>query len=179
MKKIIIVLLISMIAVSCNEEKKDKENLRYTQDSEQINVLKAAIKDYVDADWEAMKKHYADTAKIFHNTKDGISISQVVQNHQQQLEAFSDYGLVSGEDEFEMVVTDDGNTWVNYWGDWKATVKGTDTEIIVPIHLTAQYENGKIVREYGYWDNGIVMTAMQEMDMAMKQQDSIQNAETN
>lgn len=178
MKKLFIVLLICTIAISCNEDKKDKEELRYTQDSEQINSYKAAINDYLDGNWEAMKKHYADTAQIFHNTKDGIKIDRVVQNHQQQLQSFSDYGLVSGEDEYEMVVTDDGNTWVNYWGEWKATPQGSSNEIVVPIHLTAQYENGKIVREYGYWDNGIVMTAMQEMDAAMKQ-DSIQGAQTN
>ncbi len=176
MKKLITVFLIALLVLSCNEGKKDKEELRYTQDSEQINNYKAALKSYVDGDWEGLKKHYADTARIFHNTKEGVSVDKMVTTHQADLEAFSDYGFVTEDDEFEMVLTDDGNTWVNYWGDWKATVSGTDRELIVPVHLTAQYENGKIVREYGYWDNAIIVSAMEEMNMAMKAQDSIQNA---
>ena len=174
MKKLIIIFLISVIAVSCNEGKKDDEKMRYSQDSEEINTLKAAISDYEKGNWDAMKKHYADTAQIFHNTNTGKNISDIVKRHQQDLADLDSYGFEDEEDEFEMVLTDDGNTWVNYWGDWKASISGMDEEIIIPIHLTAQFENGKIVREHGYWDNAIMMMAMQQMDSSMTSQDSIQ-----
>ncbi|WP_026934690.1 nuclear transport factor 2 family protein [Christiangramia echinicola] len=175
MKKLIIVFLISVIAVSCNDGKKEDEKMRYSQDSEEINTLKAAISDYENGNWDAMKKHYADTAQIFHNSNSGKNINEIIQGHEQDLTDLQTYGFVDEEDEYEMVLTDDGNTWVNFWGDWKATISGVDKEVTIPIHLTAQFENGKIVREHGYWDNAIMMAVMQEMDSSMTSQDSIQS----
>jgi len=174
MKKLIIIFIISFIAVSCNEGNKEEEKMRYTQDSEEINTLKAAISDYEKGNWDAMKKHYADTAQIFQNTTTGSNISEIVKSHQENISGLESYGFDSEENEFEMVVTDDGNTWVNFWGDWNATISGSGKKITIPVHLTAQFENGKIVKEHGYWDNAIMMTVMQEMDSSMTQQDSIQ-----
>lgn len=173
MKKLIIVFLVSVITVSCNDGKKE-EKVRYTQDSEEINTMKAAIEDYEKSDWEAMKKHYADTAQIFHNSKEGKRINDIVKAHEQELAGLSSYGFDDKEEDYEMVLTDDGHTWVNYWGDWKATVSGSNKEVIIPVHLTARFENGKIVREHAYWDNSIMMAAMEEMDSAQIKQDSIQ-----
>ena len=173
MKKYLLVLMLIIFLISCNEGKKEDQEVRYTQDSEQINTLRAAIEDYEKADWDAMKKHYADTAQIFHNSKEGKRIGAVVKTHQDNLTGLAGYSFDKEEDEFEMVLTDDGNTWVNYWGDWKGTMAGNNKEIIIPVHLTAQFENGKIVREYGYWDNTPMMMAMQEMDTTMVAQDSI------
>lgn len=172
MKKYLIIFVVAGLLISCNEGKKEDEEVRYTQDSEEINTLKAAIQDYENANWEAMKKHYADTAQIFHNSKSGQRIDAIVQRHQQDLADLSSYGFVDEEDEYEMVVTDDGNTWVNFWGDWKATISGNEKEVIIPIHLTAQFKNGKIVREHGYWDNAIMTAVMQDSSAVSK--DSIQ-----
>lgn len=176
MKKLILIFIISFIAVSCNEGNKEEEKMRYTQDSEEINTLKAAISDYENGNWDAMKKHYADTAQIFQNTTTGTNISEIVKTHQESVSDLDSYGFDAGENEFEMVVTDDGNTWVNFWGDWKGTISGTGKEVTIPVHLTAQFENGKIVREHGYWDNAIMMMATEEMDSTMKKQDSIKAA---
>jgi len=173
MKKLLIVFLIAVISVSCNDEK--KEEVRYTQDSEEINNLKAAIKDYEDASWETMKKHYADTAKIYHNSKQSQNFKQIADGHQQSNAGLSSYGFVDEDDEFEMVLTDDKNTWVNYWGTWTATIKENNKEVTIPVHLTARFLNGKIVEEHGYWDNGIMVAAMQEMQAA--KQDSIEGSE--
>ena len=175
MKKLIIVFLITVFAVSCNEEK--KEEVRYTQDSEEINTLKAAIKDYEDGDWEAMKNHYADTAKIYHNSKDSKSYKQISDGHKQTLSSLSEYSFVDEDDEFEMVLTDDKNTWVNYWGTWKGTIAENNEEVTLPVHLTARFVDGKIVEEHGYWDNGIMTTAMQEMEAAKTEQDSDEGSE--
>ena len=178
MKKLVLILLVSVMAIACGDANKENEKVRYSQDSEEINTLKAAIKDYENGDWQAMKKHYADTAQIFHNSNQGKSISEIVKGHEESLADLSNYGFVDGEDEFEMVLTDDGNTWVNYWGDWKGTMSGANKEVIIPVHLTAQFKNGKIVREHGYWDNAIMMNATQEMMAQQAKQDSI-NAASN
>lgn len=175
MKKLLIVLLIAAIAVSCNDGK--KEEVRYTQDSKEINTLKAAIKDYEDANWESYSSHYADTAKIYHNSKESLSSKQQVDIHKENTSPLSAYGFVDDDDEFEMVLTDDNNTWVNYWGTWKGTIAENSKEVTIPIHLTARFVNGKIVEEHGYWDNGIFRSAMEEMEASKAKQDSIQGAE--
>ncbi len=36
---------------------------------------------------------------------------------------FSDIQYVADEDFLEMVVTDDGESWVNFWGLWSAVLK--------------------------------------------------------
>lgn len=51
-----------------------------------------------------------------------------------------------------MVVTDDGETWVNFWGLWKSTLKENNKVYEIPTHITARFVKGKIVREAGYWD---------------------------
>ncbi|CAL65956.1 nuclear transport factor 2 family protein [Christiangramia forsetii] len=163
MKKLIIIALATMLVASCNNGNKEEE-VRYSQDSEEINTFKAAIQDYEKADWEAMKKHYADTAQVFHNTNDGKSIADIIKGHKEDGANLSSYSFIDEENEYEMVLTDDGNTWVNFWGDWKATLSGSGKEVIIPVHLTAQFENGKIAREHGYWDNSIMIMAMQETD---------------
>ena len=173
MKKLIIVFLIAITMISCNEGNKEDEKVRYTQDSEEINALKAVIKDYENADWDAMKKHYADTAQIYHNSSKAKSIDSTIADQKRSLENISSYGFVPDEDDYEMVVTDDGHTWVNYWGDWTGTFTDSDKKIIVPVHLTARFVNGKIVREHGYWDGSIGMIAQQEL-AAAKAQDSIE-----
>ena len=171
MKKLFLVLLVAIFAIGCNEPKEKEEAVRYTQDSEEINTLKAAIKDYENGNWDAMKKHYADTAQIYHNGSGAMSIDTVIKNQRQGVEDFSSYGFVPEENDYEMVLTDDGHTWVNYWGDWTATFAGTDKKITVPVHLTARFENGKIVREHGYWDNSIGMMAAQSLDTIQENQE--------
>ncbi|WP_417238068.1 hypothetical protein [Bizionia sp.] len=46
--------------------------------------------------------------------------------------------------EYEMVITDEGETWVNFWGDWRARLKENDKEYIIPVHITARFLNDKI-----------------------------------
>ncbi|WP_300436272.1 nuclear transport factor 2 family protein [Christiangramia sp.] len=173
MKKLLLILSVSVIVISCNNGNKEKENIRYSQDSKEISSLKAVIQTYEDGDWQAYEKYYADTAQIFHNTTEGLSYKQAAETHKNNVADLSSYGFEDEEDDFEMVVTDDNETWVNYWGTWKGTIESNEKEIIIPVHLTARFIDGKIVREYGYWDNSEMMMAMQEMDSIMVDQDSL------
>jgi len=65
-----------------------------------------------------------------------------------------------------MAITDEGKTWVNFWGVWKGTLAANNIVLEIPVHLTAQFIDGKIVREYGYWDNGPIVLAIQEIESA-------------
>ena len=74
MKKFLILFLVTAILISCNKEKEEEKEVRYTQNSEEINTFKAAIKDYESGNWESYAKHYADTAKIYVNSTDPLSV---------------------------------------------------------------------------------------------------------
>ena len=67
------------------------------------------------------------------------------------------------ESEYEMVVTDKGETWVNFWGLWQGRLKANNQLYEIPVHLTAQFIDGKIVKEFGYWDNSPIILAFQQL----------------
>jgi ketosteroid isomerase-like protein len=52
-----------------------------------------------------------------------------------------------------MITTDKGETWINFWGLWRGEMKSSGKTYDIPSHITAQFIDGKIVKEYGYWDN--------------------------
>ena len=43
------------------------------------------------------------------------------------------------------------------------TFSNQEAEITTPIHLTAQFINGKIVRDFGYWDPSEIISNLQEI----------------
>ena len=141
---------------------------RYTQQSPEIETYKAGIKDYSSQNWESLVSHYADTANVFFNTSIPMSANKIPAFHQNNETVFSSRGFVDKGQEYEMVLTDEGKTWVNFWGTWKGTLAANNKELEIPVHLTAQFINGKIVREYGYWDNAPIVLAIQEIEAASK-----------
>ena len=66
MKKLI--LFLSMVVLLANCDKKH----RYTQDSKEIEVVKATINYYDFHQWDSLKFSYADTAKIYYNSRKTI-----------------------------------------------------------------------------------------------------------
>ncbi|WP_412984820.1 nuclear transport factor 2 family protein [Pontimicrobium sp. IMCC45349] len=161
MKKTLI-LILCIVLLGCKEHE-----VRYTQNSPEIDALKENIKNYNDKNWEALTKHYADTSKTFFNTrKKGMSTKEIIDYHKANDENYSNRGFDLSESEYEMVVTDEGHTWVNFWGDWSATLKGNNKTVNIPVHLTSQFIDGKIVRESGYWDPTEIVLMLQEMEAA-------------
>ena len=153
MKKIILIGFVTILFVSCTQK------VRYTQDSPEIDTYKKVMEDYKTQNWEDYKTHYADTAKIMNNVvkQKGVTVSQAIEKSKEDAKLFT---WVVSDDEFEMVVTDDGETWVNYWGLWKGTLKSTNKVYDIPFHNTARFIDGKIVQENGYWDNSEIVTDM-------------------
>ncbi|PKA83527.1 hypothetical protein ATE92_1682 [Ulvibacter sp. MAR_2010_11] len=163
-----------VILASCQEQK-----MRYTQASPEIDTFKAAIADYESSNWEGYMSHYADTAKIYHNTKDKpLSAKESADLFKEQEGDFASRGFIKDEGDMEMVVTDDGETWVNFWGEWQGTLAANNKVIDIPVHLTAQFIDGKIVKEYGYWDGSQIMASMMEIAAAAKMTDSTSAGET-
>lgn len=110
MKKIMLLALAIATIAACKNE------VRYTQNSPEIETYKKSIKDYEMANWESLATHYSDTAKILNNVteKNAQTVAQLVSQNKQDAAIFSSWNFVPEESEYEMVVTDNGETWVNF-----------------------------------------------------------------
>ena len=159
MKKLFILGLSVILFFNCEKPKQ-----RYFSDSPEIETVKAGIAAYESQNWEAWKANLSDTAKFYPNTTKGISATEYLENTKAMVATLSSYGFDKNRTFMEMVIDKDNETWVNYWSVWKGTIAANNKELTIPVHLTMQFVNGKIVEEYGYWDMSGYMAAMQEIE---------------
>ncbi len=160
MKKLILLGLVAILFAACQQQKQ-----RYTQKSTEIETVKTLIKNYNNKTYDV--SIYADTSKTYYNSKDKfLSPSETIAYHQANDTIYSSRGFLAEDQEYEMVETDDGETWVNCWLDWKGTLTANNKEVDIPIHLTYRFVEGKIVREVGMWDGSEIALTLQEMAMA-------------
>jgi len=159
MKKTLLLGLMVILFVACQEAKPE----RFTSDSPEINVTKSLIKDYEDGNWESWITHYADTAKIHHNTVESISPTELRDGFKQNLVNVSSYGFSEEDTVLEMVLDAEDETWVYCWANWKGTYKGSDKELVIPVHLALRFLDGKIVSEYAYYDNAPQVAILTEL----------------
>jgi ketosteroid isomerase-like protein len=144
------------IAFGCDTQ------VRYTQNSIEIEIIKSNIGYYVKGDWEPYEASYAEGATIFFNTSEEnpASIQEIIAGQKLSLEPLSSYSFDREKDFYEMVLDDDGETWVNYWGLWKGTIAASGESFEMPVHLTSQFVDGKIVKTHGYWDASALTMAL-------------------
>ncbi|WP_250437257.1 ester cyclase [Hanstruepera flava] len=160
MKKVILYTLLLVFIVGCQNSE-----TRYTQQSPEIETVKTLISNYNNKAYDT--SIYADTSKTYYNTKkEAMSPSETIAYHKANDANYSSRGFLDEDQEYEMVKTDDGQTWVNCWLDWQGTLAATGKEFLVPIHLTYQFKDGKIVREVGMWDPSEIVLALQEINGA-------------
>jgi hypothetical protein len=152
MKQLFLVGLAIVLFSAC-----DQKDTRYTQQSPEIDTFKMLMDNYKKMNWEDMTKHYADTAKIINNVikEKAITVSQNIERNKEDAAMFS---WVVENEEYEMVVTDKGQTWVNFWGLWKGTMRSNNKVYDIPFHITARFIDGKIVEEHGYWNNSEIVS---------------------
>lgn len=149
-------MLSTVLLWACNEKPQ-----RYFETSQEIDILKSGIKAYENQDWKAWRANFVDTAKIHHNTIKGLSPEDNMTNLQNMVVNFSTYGFQDKGSFSEMVVDKDGEVWVNYWGIWNGVVMESGEKISIPVHLTAQFINKKIVEEYVYYDSAPILKALE------------------
>ena len=144
----------------------NQQQTRYTQQSPEIETYKQVLKDYENRDWKAMIAHYSDNAKIMNNVteEEGKNLTQFLAENKKDASQFSSWNFVEDASEYEMIVNDKGETWVNFWGLWEGTFKTNNKVYQIPTHITAQFVNGKIVREFGYWDISKIIKDTQQAD---------------
>lgn len=167
MKRVLFLLFAVALITACNTD----QQKRYLSASPEIEITKSILKAYADANWDAMKSYYADTAKILNNVpkEKGITVEAAITNFKQDHELFSAIGFVADEDYFEMVLTDDGETWVNYWGLWVGTLRSTGEKYEIPLHITMRFENQKVVLDHGYWNNADIVLALYKLEAQSEQ----------
>lgn len=158
MKNLCLLGLVIVLFTSCKQQDK-----RYTMQSTEIEIVKKHIENYNSKNYDTSV--FSDTAKsFFNNSKEPILVKDIIAYHKANDENYSSRGFTGEDPEFEMVLTDDGKTWVNCWLDWKATMKANGKEVTFPIHLTYQFIDGKIVREVGYWDPSEIVLMLQAIE---------------
>jgi ketosteroid isomerase-like protein len=162
MKRTMYLLLSLAFLVSCQNN--CPEN--YTQNAPEIDTYKQGLAAYESQDWDSMSSSYSENAEIYFNATEGnaMSVSEMVDGHKSFTSQFSSYSFITDRNEYERVITDDGEMWVNFWGTWTGVVAATGKHIELPVHLTAQFVDGKIVKEYGFWNEHIFYLAFQEAE---------------
>ncbi len=161
-KSILLGAIVALMFGACKEAP-----MRYTQNSPEIDTVKKLIANYDSKNFDTSM--YADTSKTYYNTNDKhMSPSETMDYHEQTDANYASRGFADEHQEYEMVVTDDGETWVNCWLDWKGTLAANGKEVEIPIHLTFQFADGKIVREHGYWDPSEIVLELQKIAMEAK-----------
>jgi hypothetical protein len=161
MKKLVLFGLAIILFTACNNKEK-----RYTQQSPEIDTYKKVIEAYQKQDWNALASHYSDSAKILNNVtmKEAQTVAQLIAQNKEDAALFSSWRYEPESLEYEMVVTDKGETWVNFWGHWEGKLKTNDKLYVIPAHITARFIDGKIVREDGYWDISKLIMDIQQME---------------
>lgn len=174
MKKLILLTFVIMSLTACKEGES-----RYTQTSPEIENSKTIIQDYNSKNYESLASHYADTANIYFNTKSNVLKPTNLANYHQQNDAnYSERGFIEEGQDYEMVKTDDGKTWVNFWGTWQGTLKATGEKQELTVHMTTQYINGKVVESHGYWDSAPIAMALRDYEESRKNEEGyISNSE--
>ena len=158
MKKIILFGLSLILLSACQNS-----DSRYTQQSAEIDIVKSLISNYNNKTFDV--SIYADSSKTYYNSKDvAMSPTETMEYHTTNDANYKSRGFLEEDQEYEMVKTDDGETWVNCWLDWKGTLAANGKEVIIPIHLTYRFLDGKIIREIGMWDPSEIVLALQEMN---------------
>lgn len=166
------ILFTIILYTSC----KDNGPARYATTGSEIDLVKSLVSDYEKGNWEGWLGHYADTAKLHHNTTKEISLSakEVHETLKVLLSNTSSYAF-DKDTFYEKVIDDDGETWVNFWGDWKGTMAANNKELIIPVHLTVQIIKGKIVEEHGYYNLSEYMAVMQEIATSKEKEEKLKD----
>lgn len=150
-----------ILFTACQNEPK-----RYFTESPEIASMKASVKQYADGDWDAWTAHFSDTAKFYVNSNKAVNIDEFKKGQLDLLSNFSSYGFVDEGSFTEMVIDSDEETWVNYWATWRGKLKANDQEIDVPVHITSEYVDGKVVQLYNYWDSAPITNALSAIEKA-------------
>jgi len=147
MTKLFLFGLTIILFVACQNKPQ-----RYFAESPEINTLKSGITAYESGDWDKWKSHFADTAKVYVNSPDPLTIEKRAEGLKAMADAMSSYGFNHEKEYIEMVLDKDDETWVYYWAMHKGTLAANNKVLAIPVHLAVRFADGKIIEEHVYFD---------------------------
>ena len=147
MRYLIVLCLVALMTTACNQVES-----RYSTAGAEIDQVKDLIANYEAGDWEAWLSHYADTAKVYHNSTEPSSAEDVKDQLAESLQSTSSYKFQDKDRYYERVIDDRGETWVNFWATWEGTLAANDQTLIIPVHATYQFNGDKIVEEHAFYN---------------------------
>lgn len=165
MKKHLISLIILVLIgiYSCQEEQVQKQ---YFEDSPEIDIAKKAIDAYLKQDWVTYKSYYSDTAKIWDNvwsdSDPGTTIDENIEGMKASTSSLVSYSFE--ESIYEMIISNDEEKYVYFWGKWTGKFTEDGDNVVVPVHIAFNVVDNKIVAEYGFWDNLPIYLAQQALE---------------
>lgn len=162
MKKLILLGLAIVLFTACQE----KQEQRYFSESAEIEVLKAGIAAFESKDWDTWEGHFSDTAKVYNNSKESVSVKERLEELKRMVAAMSSYGFDKNDEFTEMVLDKEKETWVYYWAQFTGEFAENSNKISVPVHLAVQFADGKIVEEHIYFDATQMNKAFEELAAA-------------
>lgn len=148
-----------LFLIGSSQSQSDK---RYTQTAPEIDLVKQVLQAYNAGDWAKMQSAYSEDAGIYHNSAEPTDVKSYLNNLQQTISAMESYALTYEENYLERVITDEGETWVNFWGDWQGTAKGTNRTVSVPVHFTVRVKEGEVMEEHAYYNQAPLMEVITE-----------------
>ncbi|RLD27554.1 MAG: nuclear transport factor 2 family protein [Bacteroidetes bacterium] len=172
MKKLILLGLAVIVMTACKQEQ------RYFSSSAEIDALKSAISALENQDWDAFKSFYTSDGEIYVNSKDSITVDQRIMDLQEITSALSKYGFDEKDQFVEMIIDDDNETWVNFWGQWSCTFKYNGKQLSIPVHITAQFIDGKASEEHIYYDGTSLSAEFNAMAAAAKMNEESMEADS-
>lgn len=157
MKNLFILVLVALAIFSCQEHQQ-----KYFAESDETKSLEAGIAAYESGDWQTWRSHFADTAKIYVNSKEPITLDARAEELKAMTGAFSSYGFDKEKDHMEMVIDKNDETWVYYWATHNGSM-ANGTKLSIPVHLAVQFKDGKITEEHIYFDGTEMNAALSAM----------------
>lgn len=164
MKNVLLVLAAFLLITNC----KEKEQHYFTEGPE-IELFKEFTNKYEAADWENWVDFYSPNAKTYHNQwSDSRTPAELLELIKLAVAPLSSHTF---DDDFviEKIIDKDGKTWVNYWANWRGKFSETGKEITMPIHISANFVNGKIVEEYAMYNMSEWLSEIDALEKSKKQ----------
>ena len=170
----ILLSLLALIAFSCSSP---TNGVVTTFDDEKSNAIREHYQNYLKNDVPALQSLWSPDLKIYMNSVDASTVSEISDLITVQHQVFDNismswtYDENGGEDLGVWVQTtnypaSDNNpeTAVSHsWFIWSATGKSSGNTITLPVHISFEWADGKIVRE---WHNYDPSEMMAEVEMA-------------
>ena len=174
--RILLFILISIFAISCSNT---QNGVFVTFDDEKSNAIRDHYQNYLKNDIDGLKSLWSSDLKIYMNSINASGVDEILALITAQHENFDNISMSFQDDG----ATEDLGVWAQTivyppmngnaemtitqtWFNWSATGKASGNTIEIPVHISFEWSDGKIVRE---WHNFDTTEMMAELELAANQ----------